>query len=122
MRIGRIPEALIWKKNIPYSDKFFVRALEAELAAIGIPGKWQGKEKAPENYVDIQKKRNLTFHGLRHSCFTLARLEGISELETQTLAGWKDARMMANYTSHGGQVIDLASARRRIEASLEKTG
>ena len=112
----------LWKENVPYSDKFFVRALETELEAIGIPGIWHGKGKTPDGYVNKQKERNLTFHGLRHSCFTLARLEGISELETQTLAGWKDARMMANYTSHGAQVIDLAEARKRMEASLKKIG
>jgi integrase len=113
---------VLWKENVPYSDNFFVRALEIELTAVGIPGKWHGKGKAPNGYVDRQRERNLTFHGLRHSCFTLARLEGISELETQTLAGWKDARMMANYTNHGAQVIDLAEARKRMEASIGKTG
>jgi integrase len=63
---------------------------------------------------EIQKSRNLTFHGLRHTFVTLGRMAGISDLEIQTLAGHKSHEMMDHY-SHAGQVIDYASARDKLE-------
>jgi integrase len=63
---------------------------------------------------DIQKARNLTFHGLRHTFVTLGRMAGISDLEIQTLAGHKSHEMMDHY-SHAGQVIDYAAARDKLE-------
>jgi integrase len=55
-------------------ETFFCNAIRRELEAIGI--------SAYE-----QKKRNLTFHRLRHSFITLGRLDGITDLEIQAIAG-----------------------------------
>jgi integrase len=103
----------------PLSPKYFQRALQAELEAIGIPGKWEGKGPAPVDYVNEQKRRNLTFHGLRHSYITLGRLAGISDLEIQALAGHKSSRMMERY-SHAGQVLDFSVAREKLEKAIGK--
>jgi len=64
--------------------------------------------------TDMQKSRNLTFHGLRHTFVTLGRMAGISDLEIQTLAGHKSHEMMDHY-SHAGQVIDYTAARNKLE-------
>jgi integrase len=112
----------------PFCSGYFETALERELEEIGIPGKWQpaphlGKKltaeemKPPEGYVNEQKRRNLTFHGLRHTFITLGRLAGISDLEIQALARHKSAAMMERY-SHASQVLDFAGAREKLEKAI----
>jgi integrase len=88
----------------PVSNNFFRYALTRELEAIGIP-------------AEGQKRRNITFHSLRHTFVTLCRLAGISDLEIQALAGHKDASMMNRY-SHAGQVLDFAITRGKMEAAI----
>jgi integrase len=102
----------------PLSPKYFQRALQAELQAIGIPGKWEGKSPAPADYVNEQQRRNLTFHGLRHTFITLGRLAGITDIEIQALAGHKSSRMMER-CSHASQVLDFAAAREKMEKAVE---
>jgi integrase len=65
----------------PISNNFFRYSLENELEAIGIPGPWRGKEQTPDGYVDEQRHRNLTLHGLRHTYITLGRLAGREKIE-----------------------------------------
>jgi integrase len=101
----------------PLSPKYFQRALQAELQAIGIPGTWEGKDPAPTDYVNEQKRRNLTFHGLRHGYITLGRLAGITDLEIQALAGHKSSRMMERY-SHASQALDFTAAREKLEKAI----
>jgi integrase len=80
----------------------FVRMLEA----IGIT-----KEQ--------QKERNLTFHGMRHTFVTLARMAGLPDITVQALAGHKSAEMMNRY-SHANQVIDFNEARKKLERHEKK--
>ncbi|MCK5153249.1 MAG: site-specific integrase [Spirochaetales bacterium] len=63
---------------------------------------------------DEQKERNLTFHGMRHTFVTLARMAGLSDITVQALAGHKTGTMMNHY-SHGGQVIDFEDARKKMK-------
>ncbi|MDR1279137.1 MAG: site-specific integrase [Treponema sp.] len=103
----------------PCGKGYFEQALQRELETIGIPGKRRphlGK-KSPEGYVDEQRRRNLTFHGLRHTFVTLGRLAGISDLEIQALARHKSGAMMERY-SHAGQVLDFAAAREKLEKAI----
>ena len=88
----------------PVSNNFFRYALRKELAAAGIP-------------AEEQRRRNITFHSLRHTFVTLGRLAGISDFEIQALAGHKDAAMMNRY-SHAEQVLDLAAAKEKLERAL----
>jgi integrase len=117
------PQSYIFEQidnpGIPVSEQYFRHALDRELSAIGIPGEWPRwkKEKVPEGYVNEQKRRNLTFHSLRHTFVTLSRMAGITDIEIQALAGHKDARMMENY-SHAGQVLDFTDAREKLEKAL----
>jgi integrase len=75
-------------------------------------------EKAPPaDYVNEQKQRNLTFHGLRHTFITLGRLAGISDMEIQALAGHKSGAMMERY-SHASQVLDYEAAREKLEKAI----
>jgi integrase len=70
-----------------------------------------------EEYVNEQWRRNLTFHGLRHTFVTLGRLAGISDLEIQALARHKSGAMMERY-SHAAQVLDFAAAREKLEKAI----
>jgi integrase len=101
----------------PLCRGFFEKAYKRELESIGVPGKWKGAEVAPEGYVNEQEKRNLTFHGLRHTFVTHGRLAGISDLEIQALAGHKSSAMTAHY-SHAKQVIDFNQTREKLEAAI----
>jgi integrase len=105
--------------GIPVAEGFFRHALCCELSSIGIPGVWPRwkKKKAPEGYINEQKRRNLTFHSLRHSYITMSRMAGITDVEIQALAGHKDGRMMENYT-HVGQILDYSVARDKLEKAL----
>ncbi|MDR0403459.1 MAG: site-specific integrase [Treponema sp.] len=117
---GRNPEAFIFEGNKgPLSNNFFRYGFRTELEKIGIPGQWTGKEKAPEGYINEQRRRNLTFHGLRHTFITISRLAGITDLEIQTLAGHKSNVMMENY-SHAAQVLDFSSAKEKLERAITK--
>jgi hypothetical protein len=126
------PDALVMESlecpGQPFCSGHFEKVLEKELTAIGIPGKWRpaphpGKKltaeeaKPPEGYVNEQKRRNLTFHGLRHTFITLGRLAGISDLEIQALARHKSAAMMERY-SHASQVLDFSAARDKLEKAI----
>jgi integrase len=88
----------------PLGNHFIHLSLEQELRFIGI---------AP----DEQKRRNLTFHGLRHSFVTLGRMAGISDFEIQALAGHKSGSMMEHY-SHASQVIDFATTKEKLEKAI----
>jgi len=101
----------------PVGKGYFRYAMDKELTAIGIPGKWKGKGATPEGYVDEHKRRNLSFHCTRHTFITLGRLAGISDLEIQAMAGHKSGAMMENY-SHAAQVLDFATAREKLEKAV----
>jgi len=122
--INPIPEAFVFEGNdCPLSKGFFRHGFEVELGIIDIPGEWPRwkKDKTPDGYVNEQRKRNLTFHSLRHTFITLGRLAGITDLEIQTLAGHKSGAMMEHYT-HAGQVLDFTSAREKLEKAVGEKG
>ncbi|GHU17864.1 hypothetical protein FACS1894163_09260 [Spirochaetia bacterium] len=92
----------------PISATAFTAALGAVLASIDID-------------AADQKKRNLTFHGLRHSFVSLGRLNGIDDLTIQTLAGHKSGAMMSHYT-HAAQAIDFTAAREKLAGVWTRRG
>jgi integrase len=109
----------------PVGKNFFRYILNKELEAIGIPGTWRKKKdkdgnkiKKPDDYVNEQKRRNLTFHSLRHTFITLGRLAGITDLEIQALAGHRSGAMMEHY-SHAAQVLDFEAARVKLEKAVD---
>jgi integrase len=118
--IDPAPEAFVFEggKGRCLSNNFFRYGFEAELARIGISGSWKGKSDAPAGYVNEQRLRNLTSHGLRHTYITLGRLAGITDIEIQALAGHKSGAMMERY-SHAAQVIDFDAARGKMERAVE---
>jgi integrase len=91
--------------GVPMGETFFRNAIRRELEAIGIS----------ENEQD---ERNLTFHSLRHSFITLGRLDGISDLEIQAIAGHSTRRMMEHY-SHAEKVIDFMAMREKLNKAVE---
>jgi integrase len=105
------------KKGEPVSKVFFRYVVDKELTAIGIQGTWKGKGAAPAGYVNEQKRRNISFHCLRHTFVTLSRLAGITDLEIQALAGHRSGAMMERY-SHAAQVINYTAAREKLEKAV----
>jgi integrase len=89
------------KDGKPLCNGYFRLGLIADLEAIGIS-------------AEEQRRRNISFHSLRHTFVTLSRALGVSDFEIQALAGHKSAAMMERY-SHARQVVDYDSARRRID-------
>ena len=97
----------------PMGETFFRNALRRELDAIGISSK--GK-KATEDCPAVpseQKRRNLSFHSLRHTFITLGRLDGLTDLEIQAIGGHSTRRMMEHYT-HADKVIDFTAVREKM--------
>jgi integrase len=66
---------------------------------------------------DARKLRNLTFHSLRHTFVTIARLSGLPDITVQALAGHKTSQMMELY-SHAEKVIDFKQVIDRIVTNL----
>jgi len=89
-------------KEEPISKETIRHGTARMMEAVGIPKK-------------SQKERNLTFHGLRHTFVTFARMAGLPDIVVQSLAGHADASMMNHY-SHGLQAIDYEEARRKLKA------
>jgi len=103
-----LPEAYVFdsacRPGQPMGETFFRNAVEKELAGIGIS-------------PDEQRKRNLTFHSLRHSFITLGRSDGISDLEIQAMAGHSDRKMMEHYT-HAEKAINFYTVREKLEKAV----
>jgi integrase len=51
-----------------------------------------------------QRRRNISFHSLRHTFVSLLRLAGVEDFQVQALAGHKSAAMMEKY-SHRREVM-----------------
>ena len=90
-------------KGVPVSGHYFNRALERELEGIGIP-------------LEEQRRRNITFHSLRHTFVTLGRIAGASDIEMQAAAG-HGPQMMERY-SHGKEAVDMRQLGEKLERSL----
>jgi integrase len=91
--------------GVPMGETFFRNAIKRELEAIGIS-------------ANEQDDRNISFHSLGHSFITLGRLDGISDLEIQAIAGHSTRRMMEHY-SHVEKVIDFMAMRDKLDKAVE---
>ena len=107
----------ISRPGTPMCETFFRNALKRELEGIGITA---GKKVTKDTLAvpSEQKRRNLTFHSLRHTFITLGRLDGISDLEIQAMAGHSTRRMMEHY-SHAERVIDFRAMREKLDKAVE---
>jgi integrase len=105
------------KDGKPLCNGYFRLALIAELAAVGI-NKAITREDGREIIDDSeQRRRNITFHSLRHTFVSLVRLAGIGDFQAQALAGHKDLAMTEKY-SHRKLVVtktDLSECGKIIE-------
>jgi integrase len=93
------------RPRVPLGESFFRNAIKRELEGLDIS-------------ANEQKERNLSFQSLRHSFITLGRLDGISDLEIQALAGHSTRRMMDHY-SHAEKVIDFNAMREKLDKVIE---
>lgn len=101
----------------PMGETFFRNAVRRELDRIGISSTGIKTEDNTSAVQSEQKKRNLTFHSLRHSFITLGRLDGISDLEMQAIAGHSSIEMMNHYT-HAEKVIDFRAMREKLDKAV----
>ncbi|MCL2443881.1 MAG: tyrosine-type recombinase/integrase [Treponema sp.] len=97
----------------PMGETFFRNALRRELEGIGISAKGEKATKDTPAVPSEQKRRNLSFHSLRHSFITLGRLDGLTDLEIQAIGGHSTRRMMEHYT-HAEKVIDFKAMREKM--------
>ncbi|MDR0323761.1 MAG: tyrosine-type recombinase/integrase [Treponema sp.] len=100
----------------PMCETFFRNALRRELEEIGISAGRKATSDAPA-IPSEQKKRNLSYHSLRHTFITLGRLDGISDIEIQAVAGHSSRRMMEHY-SHAEKVIDFRAMREKLDKAV----
>jgi integrase len=104
----------------PLGNNFFRRTLTVELLATGINKLVMGKDEKKIVIDDSeQRRRNISFHSLRHSFITLGRQAGISDLEIRAIAGHKSGAMMERY-SHASRVLDFSTAREKITRIIGK--
>ena len=94
------------KDECPLCGTYFRIAFARELERVGIT-----KEE--------RRKRNMTFHSLRHSFVSLCRLSGLNDFQTQGLAGHKSAKMMDRY-SHAQQAVEMNACAETWDAFLQK--
>jgi integrase len=102
------------KDGKPRCNGYFRLALIRELTVTGI-NKLIVRSDGSELVDDSeQRRRNITFHSLRHTFVSLARLAGVGDFQAQALAGHKSAAMMERY-SHRGEVVEIAECGKIIE-------
>lgn len=102
------------KDGKPFCNGYFRIALIRELTAIGIKGNWTSRKPAPDDWVNEQAERRLSFHSLRHTFITMSLLAKINEVEVQALAGHKSRQMLNRYT-HPSQTVDMDGCRKALE-------
>jgi integrase len=100
----------------PMGETFFRNAIKRELESIGITAGKKATEGSPA-VPSEQKRRNLTFHSLRHSFFTFGRLDGIPDIEMQAVGGHASRKMMEKYT-HAEKVIDFRATREKMRKAV----
>ncbi len=66
-----------------------------------------------------KERRNLCFHGLRHTFVTLSRAGGVPDFLVQRMAGHKSMNMTERY-SHADGVVDFTQARAALEGAVNK--
>ena len=106
------------KDGKPFSNGYFRLALIAELAVSGLNKAIVQEDGKTLIDSSPQRLRNITFHSLRHTFVSLARLAGIGDFQAQALAGHKSAAMMERY-SHSGKVIEIAECGKIIEGFFQ---
>ena len=67
-----------------------------------------------------RKRRNLVFHGLRHTFVSLQRASGIPDFVTARMSGHRSVEMLENYSRGAENVVDFAAAREALEKAVSK--
>jgi integrase len=102
------------KEGKPHCNGYFRLALIRELAATGI-NKLIVRSDGSELVDDSeQRRRNITFHSLRHTFVSLAKLAGVGAFQAQALARHKKAAVTDRY-SHPQEVVEIAECGKIIE-------
>ncbi|MAG14035.1 MAG: hypothetical protein CMN78_05515 [Spirochaetales bacterium] len=95
------------KPEKPYGYKAISRQFRAMLRKIGIDD-------------EAQRGRNLSFHSLRHTFVSLARLSGVPDFVVRGFARHKSAAMTENYSHH--EIIDFDEYRRKMSETIGSHG
>jgi integrase len=67
--------------------------------------------------ADERKRRNLVFHGLRHTFVSLSQNAGIPDFIVARLSGHKGLAMVQRYT-HSEGLVDFQAAREAMEKAV----
>jgi len=98
---------VLWNQkrpSAPMTDQAIRFGFERVMKKIGIP-------------KDERFRRNLCFHGLRHTFVTLSRAGGVPDFVVQRMVGHRSMVMTDRY-SHAEGVIDFAAAREAMEKAV----
>jgi len=66
-----------------------------------------------------RKRRNLVFHGLRHTFVSLQRANGIPDFVTARMSGHRSVEMLETYSRGADNVLDFTAAREALEKAVE---
>jgi integrase len=102
------------KDDKPLCVSFFRKAVIAELEAIGITGEWNSRKPKPAGFVNEQGRRNLSFHGLRHTFVSLSRYAGLNDFQIMGLVGHRCTAMMDRY-SHPVEMLETEKCKKIFE-------
>jgi integrase len=94
-------------KSRPIDRKTLQGGFARILEAIGI----NGAER---------KRRNLVFHGLRHTFVSLQRANGIPDFVTARMSGHRSVEMLENYSRGAENVVDFTAAREALEKAVSR--
>jgi integrase len=65
-----------------------------------------------------RKRRNLVFHGLRHTFVSLQRASGVPDFAVMRMAGHSSIDMTERY-SHSANIVDFTAAREALEKAVD---
>jgi integrase len=65
-----------------------------------------------------RKRRNLVFHGLRHTFVSLQRASGVPDFVTAKMSGHRSVAMLENYSRGAENVLNFAAAREAMEKTV----
>jgi integrase len=107
----------LYRQGEPLGNNFFPHALAVELLAIGINKITTDKKGKTVIDDSERRRRNISFHSLRHGFITMGRLAGMANIEIQALAGHKSGAMMERY-SHASQAMDFKAVLEKLEKAI----
>ena len=128
LRVRRVPvpkpvlDALDLCANFAPSGSRFILWNDSDASRPVDPKTLQGGLARVLEHIGIdeveRKRRNLVFHGLRHTFVSLQRASGIPDFVTARMSGHRSVELLENYSRGADSVVDFADARTKLEKAI----